>query len=157
LDQIMFEITRLGNLSTMLFYSTIIILFLSRKKRWTDIRFYLLGIIGSTALFSGIKELVGRARPSSYIGEFYQHGYSFPSGHATMSMTFALLLFFLFFTKVSGIYRSTLIVFCLLFPLLIGFSRIYLGVHFFSDIMGGFTLAVFWMMLLAWRFEEKLD
>ncbi len=155
LDKIMFGITQLGNLSTMLLYSAIIILFLSWKREWLNVRFYLVGILGSTALFSVIKELVGRTRPSSYIGEFHQHGFSFPSGHSTMSMTFALLLFFLFFAKVSGIYRSTLIAFCLLFPLLIGFSRIYLGVHYFSDIMGGFTLAIFWVMLIAWRFESN--
>lgn len=149
LDKVIFGITHLGNLSTMLFYSVIIIVLFSWKKEWKSTRFYLIGMLGSTALFSGIKELVGRSRPSSYIGEFHQHGYSFPSGHSTMSMTFALLIFFLFYPKVSGGYRVVLIAFCLLFPLLIGFSRIYLGVHYFSDVMGGFTLAVFWVMLMA--------
>ncbi len=149
LDTVIFGITHLGNLSTMLFYSVIILLFLIWKKEWRNVRFYLVGMLGSTALFSGIKELVGRSRPSSYIGEFHQHGYSFPSGHSTMSMTFALLIFFLFYPKVSEGYRSTLFFFCLLFPLLIGFSRIYLGVHYFSDVMGGFTLGIFWVILMA--------
>ncbi len=149
LDKIVFGITHLGNLSTMLFYSMIIIFFLFWKKEWKSLRFYLFGMLGSTALFSGIKELVDRSRPSSYIGDFHQHGYSFPSGHSTMSMTFALLIFFLFYSKVSKEYRTTLTIFCILFPLLIGFSRIYLGVHYFSDVMGGFTLGIFWVMLMA--------
>ena len=149
LDKTIFGITHLGNLSTMLFYSAIIIFFLSWKKEWKSLRYYLFGMLGSTALFSGIKELVDRSRPSSYIGDFHQHGYSFPSGHSTMSMTFALLIFFLFYSKVSEGYRAALIAFCLLFPLLIGFSRIYLGVHYFSDVMGGFTLGIFWVMLMA--------
>ena len=154
-DKIFFIITQLGSLAAMLFYSTVILLFLFRKKMQRQIRFYLFGILGSTALFSGIKELVGRSRPSSYIGDFHQHGYSFPSGHSTMSMTFSLLLFFLFYSKISGGYRTALVVFCILFPLLIGFSRIYLGVHYFSDVMGGFTLGIFWVMLMTWRFETN--
>ena len=106
-------------------------------------------MLGSTVLFSGIKELVDQSRPSSYIGDFRRHGYSFPSGHSTMSMTFALLIFFLFYPKVTRRYRVALMAFCLLFPLLIGFSRIYLGVHYFSDVIGGFTLGIFWVMLIA--------
>ncbi len=153
-DTIFFVITQLGSLAAMLIYSAIILLILFRQKTQQEMRFYLFGMLGSTALFSGIKELVCRSRPSSYIGDFHQHGYSFPSGHSSMSMTFALLLFFLFYSKASEGYRRALIAFCLLFPLLIGFSRIYLGVHYFSDVMGGFTLAVFWVMLMAWRFES---
>ena len=153
-DKIFFIVTQWGSLAAMLFYSTIILLFLFRKKLQREIRFYLFGMLGSTAIFSGIKALVCRTRPSSYIGDFHQHGYSFPSGHSTMSMTFSLLIFFLFYPKVSGGYRVALIAFCLLFPLLIGFSRIYLGVHYFSDVMGGFTLGIFWVMLMVWRFES---
>lgn len=148
-DRIFFAITQLGSLAAMLFYSSIILLFLFRKKVQREIRFYLFGMLGSTAIFSGIKELVCRTRPSSYIGDFHQHGYSFPSGHSTMSMTFVLLIFFLFYPKVSERYRTALMIFCILFPLLIGFSRIYLGVHYFSDVMGGFTLGIFWVMLMA--------
>ena len=150
-DKISFWITQSGSLGAMLLYSAIIMLFLLRKKMQKEARFYLFGMLGSAALFSGIKELVCRVRPSSYIGDFHQHGYSFPSGHSTMSMTFGLLLFFLLYSKVSQGYRAALIVFCILFPLLIGFSRIYLGVHYFSDVMGGFTLGIFWVMLLAWK------
>ena len=153
-DKIFFAITQLGSLAAMLLYSLIVLLILFRQKAQQKMRFYLWGMLGSAAMFSGIKELICRSRPSSYIGDFHQHGYSFPSGHSSMSMTFALLLFFLLYSKVSEGYRRALIAFCLLFPLLIGFSRIYLGVHYFSDVMGGFTLAVFWVMLMAWRFES---
>jgi membrane-associated phospholipid phosphatase len=40
---------------------------------------------------------------------------------------------------------------------LIGFSRIYLGVHYFSDVMGGFTLGIFWVMLLAWKIGISME
>lgn len=112
--------------------------------------FYWSGMMGASLLFSGLKEIFHRTRPSSYIGDFHQYGYSFPSGHATISMTFSLILLFLFYQKVSGTYRVALVVFSILFPLMISFSRLYLGVHYFSDVAGGMTLAIFWVTLMAY-------
>ncbi|HHD72486.1 MAG TPA: phosphatase PAP2 family protein [Epsilonproteobacteria bacterium] len=156
-DQIIYALTHLGNLSTMLFYSLLVTILLSWKKMWRELRLYWFGMLGSAMLFSSIKELVDRPRPSSYIGDFHQHGYSFPSGHATMSMTFALLLFVLFYPKLSEGYQRLLVFFCLLFPVLIALSRVYLGVHYFSDILAGMTLGIFWVTLMVWVFQARLD
>jgi len=157
IDRMLFLVTTLGNLSAMLVYSLILLFFLYLKKEWKGIRFYLIGILGSSILFSGIKVSVCRLRPSSFIGDFHQHGYSFPSGHGTMSMTLALLLFFLLYPRFSGRARRVLVAFTLLFPLVVGFSRIYLGVHYLSDVLAGFTLGIFWVMLLAWRFDWESE
>ncbi len=149
-DRVFFEFTKLGNLSTMLLFTLAMTLYLLWKKERSKLVFYWSGMVGASLLFSGLKEIFARTRPSSYIGDFHQHGYSFPSGHATISMTFALLLLLLFYQKTSGAYRVLLVAFCILFPLLISFSRIYLGVHYFSDIAGGMILAVFWVTLMAY-------
>ena len=151
-DKIVFALTHLGDLVTMLIYSVLLTVLMYRKKMWREIRFYWVGMVGSAALFSGIKELVGRTRPSSFIGEFHQHGYSFPSGHSTMSVTWALLLFLIFSPRVPREYLSLFTIFCLFFPMMIIFSRIYLGVHYFSDVAGGMTLGIFWVMLAAWYY-----
>lgn len=151
-DKLIFGLTHLGDLVTMLLYSIVLTLLMYHKKMWREIRFYWVGMLGSSVLFSAIKELVGRTRPSSYIGDFHQHGYSFPSGHSTMSVTWALLLFLIFSPRVSRQYLPLFTFFCLLFPLTIIFSRIYLGVHYFSDVAGGMTLGIFWVMLAAWYF-----
>jgi len=151
-DKILFAVTQLGDLSTMLFYSVLLTLLMYYKKMWREIRFYWVGMVGSAALFAGVKELIGRTRPSSFIGEFHQQGYSFPSGHSTMSVTWALLLFLIFSPRIPRQYLLPFALFCLLFPLMIIFSRVYLGVHYFSDVAGGMTLGIFWVMLAAWYF-----
>jgi len=151
-DKVIFALTHLGDLLMMLIYSVLLTLLMYGKKMWREIRFYWVGMLGSAALFSGIKELVGRTRPSSYIGDFHQHGFSFPSGHSTMSVTWALLLFLIFSPRVSRRYLPLFTLFCLLFPLTIIFSRIYLGVHYFSDVMGGMMLGISWVMLVAWYY-----
>ncbi len=142
LHNIFFSITKLGNLSTMLILSLIVVLFLLWRGWRDEAKIYLVGMFSSAILFSGIKELIGRSRPSSYIGDYFQHGYSFPSGHATMSMTFALLLFFILYPRSSTTYRYALVAFVLLFSLSISLSRLYLGVHYLSDVLGGLSLAV---------------
>lgn len=70
-----------------------------------------------------------------------------------MSMTFSLALFFLFYPKATGLYRSALLLFCLIFPLMISSSRLYLGVHYLNDVLGGIWLGFFWAVLMVWRFE----
>lgn len=152
LDKIFYGITQLGGLMVMLFYTVALTLLMLWRKHRGGLLFYWSGMIGASLLFSLLKELFMRPRPSSCIGGVHQYGYSFPSGHATMSMAFALLLFFLFSQKVVGAYRVGLIFFCLLFPLLISFSRVYLGVHYFSDVLGGAALGIFWVTLMAWAF-----
>jgi membrane-associated phospholipid phosphatase len=80
LDRIFYGITQLGNLMVMLFYTVALTLLMLWRKRKEGLLFYWSGMIGASLLFSVIKELIMRPRPSSYIGEFHQHGYSFPSG-----------------------------------------------------------------------------
>lgn len=154
LDRLFYNITKMGNLSTMLVISLFIPLFLLWRRERKGVLFYALAMIGSSLLFSGLKELFARARPSDHIGELLQYGYSFPSGHATMSMTLAFVLFYLFYHKVSGGYRVALILFAILFPLLISFSRVYLGVHYFSDISAGLMLGIFWVLVMVLSFNK---
>ena len=153
LDKLIFVFTQSGSVLAMILYSLAILIYFIRKKERRKLYFYLSGMLGASALFSGIKEIVVRARPSSYIGDFHQQGYSFPSGHATMSMTFSLLLLLIFYPGMKKRNRKYLLAFSLLFPLAISFSRIYLGVHYFTDISAGMMLGVSWVMLMAWSFN----
>jgi len=155
LDRLFYNITKMGSLSTMLFISLLISLLLLWRREIKNFLFYTLAMIGSSLLFSGLKELFARDRPSDHIGELLQYGYSFPSGHATMSMTLAFVLFYLLYHKVTGGYRVAVILFALLFPLLVGFSRIYLGVHYFSDVSAGLMLGIFWVVAMSLLLHKK--
>jgi len=148
LHSIFLSITKLGNLSTMLILSLVVTLFFIWKEKRDKIKLYWIGMLSSALLFSGIKELICRTRPSSYIGDYFQHGYSFPSGHATMSMTFALLIFLILYHRSSTIYRYALVAFVVIFPLSISLSRLYLGVHYLSDVLGGLSLALGTILLV---------
>jgi undecaprenyl-diphosphatase len=151
-DKVVFAITQLGDLSSMLLFSLILTVIMYRWQMRRQIAFYWTGMLGAAVLFGGIKELVARVRPSSVIGDLHQHGYSFPSGHSTMSVAWALMLFLVFYPHLSERFRRAFVVFCLLFAAAVPLSRIYLGVHYLSDVAGGAVLAVFWVMLAAWFF-----
>ena len=153
-DRLVYGITQLGNLSTMLVYLLVLTFYFLRKGEKRILPLLWGSMAGGAALFSLIKELFRRARPSSYIGDFHQHGYSFPSGHATMSMVLALSLFYLFYPRTEGISRVLLLVFVFLFPVMIAFSRLYLGVHYFTDVTGGLVLGIFWVMLMVLVFSR---
>jgi len=75
------------------------------------------------------------------------HGYSFPSGHAMGSMLFfGGLAYVVFFTvQRHPVWRFLGVLGCLIAILLIGFSRIYLGVHYLSDVAAGFVAGLFWI------------
>ena len=142
LHSIFLAITKLGNLSTMLILSLVVTIFFLWRAWKSETKLYWAGMLSSALLFAGIKELIGRTRPSSYIGDYFQHGYSFPSGHATMSMSFALLIFLILYPRLSALYRYLLLAFVVLFPISIALSRLYLGVHYLSDVLGGLSLAL---------------
>jgi undecaprenyl-diphosphatase len=110
--------------------------------------------LGGTVLFSSfvvyvLKEVIQRARPMSSI--ITETGYSFPSGHALLSLVFFGMIFFLFCKK----NRLFTILISLLAVLLIGFSRIYLSVHWFSDVFGGYLIGSFILFFSVLLYQLK--
>jgi undecaprenyl-diphosphatase len=111
-------------------------------KRFKDL-FWFCGTLGiGYLILQGIKAIVERPRPIDSI--ITVNGWSFPSGHATMSTIFFLSVVYLFLLKLKkGYLKNLLITLGIILPLLIGFSRLYLKVHNLSDVLGGFTLGLF--------------
>ena len=103
------------------------------------------------------KAIVERARPvTMFINET---GYSFPSGHAMASALFFSFLIYLALHHIHHKLRRELaIVACIILIFLIGMSRLYLGVHWFSDVAAGYAFGVFWFtfMILVIRYVEAL-
>ena len=146
-DLIIF-ITDINGMLGSAVFSILLIFFLIYKKYYVDLKFYLLAFLGASALFVVIKLLVERARPVLKI--INEQGFSFPSGHSTMSMAIALALYFIFVTKIGSVSRRRLLlILCLAWPLLIAFTRIYLNVHWLSDTIAGLSLGLFWIILLT--------
>ena len=136
----------------------IVCIFIIIKNKWY---FYTLS---SSYLLSGIvvfitKILVARPRPLEALIKI-PSSYSFPSGHTLTSLIFYMTLFYLMTEKSNKLIRITFgLLFCFLI-VLVAFSRVCLGVHFFSDVVGGFILGMPCLLccinIIEKNFKEKL-
>jgi undecaprenyl-diphosphatase len=82
------------------------------------------------------------------VGFYEETNFSFPSGHSTTAMVlFGMISYFLIRNSTSRRQRILFLLLGLTIILLVGFSRIYLGVHFLSDVLGGYLLGATWLIL----------
>lgn len=132
--------------------STVVILaviaYLLTKRIDLPLWILITNAIGSLGLNPLVKNIVQRSRPNEAIRMVQESSYSFPSGHAFSSMVAfgCVIVLLILFLKPSAL-RRVLIVFAFLIILFIGFSRIFLGVHYFSDVLAGFSFGLFWLLL----------
>lgn len=138
-------------------YLIVVAIFLIVKKlRKYSWRILVTGISGTLLMF-GLKYLFGRERPLEPLLT-PAAGHSFPSGHAFSSLLFFGILIFIVIHAIKHIWlRYSLIFLLLLFSLLVGLSRIYLNVHFATDVIAGFSLAISWLLLSDWILFKKLN
>jgi membrane-associated phospholipid phosphatase len=125
----------------------LIIYFLFIKKhKWYSIKVPVIAIGGLLLMFL-LKQFFKRPRPLTPLLEPVS-GLSFPSGHSLMSVTFYGLLILLVWENITDRFRKWLIISLLIvLILLIGFSRIYLRLHYFSDVIAGFSAGIIWLTL----------
>ena len=109
--------------------------------------------LGSSLLNAGVKTVVHRPRPELINPVAHELGLSFPSGHAQAAMVGYALLLFVFLPVLHGWWRRTAVTFAVFMVLAIGFSRIALGVHYLSDVVGGVVLGAAWVAAMAAAFN----
>lgn len=103
---------------------------------------------GAVGLENGLKYGIHRARPEAFFGTD-PTTYSFPSGHSLFSFCFYFAVVTIFAHRLrGGVGRLGLWVGTALLVAAIGLSRVYLGVHYPTDVLGGFLTAGFWIMLV---------
>lgn len=120
-----------------------------QKHKWYAIKIPAIAL-SSLALMFGLKHFFNRPRPGVPL-IYKAEGLSFPSGHALFSVTFYGLLVYIIYKgiKHKGL-KWSLIVFLLLLMLIIGFSRVYLRVHYATDVIAGFCVGVIWLVMTIW-------
>lgn len=124
-----------------------------RRDTWFAIKTFSVAFSSLLVMF-GLKLLFSRPRPLTPLLKAAS-GYSFPSGHAFMSFTFFGLLIYLVYNKVENKILKGIIIACLLATtLIVGSSRIYLRVHYFTDVMAGFSLGVIWLVISIWLLNK---
>ncbi|KAA5548240.1 phosphatase PAP2 family protein [Adhaeribacter rhizoryzae] len=120
-----------------------------RRHKWYSIKVPVIAL-GSISLNLILKFLFDRERPIiPHLVKSY--GLSFPSGHAMISASFYGLLIYLVWVNVKNpLGRWALVVALALFILLIGFSRVYLHVHYASDVLAGFAAGLLWVIIAVY-------
>lgn len=141
LTNIMKIITFLGSALSIILLTVLLIIVVKGKRNKILI---LINVIVTTLLNQLLKNVFQRGRPIDSIIE--ESGYSFPSGHSMVSMAFYGFLIYLVY-KSNIKYKGLIIGLLSVLIVLIGISRIYLGVHYPTDVIGGFTLSLSYLLL----------
>ena len=139
--------TFLGSYKGVISLTVITIIIMLVNRKWWETIFFILAVAGSHLFNDLLKWLFHRARPTIH-PIITETGYSFPSGHSMSSIAiYGMLMFFLvLFFKKRWAKVTTVIVLSLII-LLIGISRIYLGVHYPSDVIAGYTAGGTWLIV----------
>ena len=137
-------VTNLGGAIFIIALAIILFIVIKNKKIGISI-FTNLAII--TILNQLLKRILQRPRPTEY-RIIEETGYSFPSGHSMISMAFYGYLIYLIYKYVENKYVKWILISLLsILICMIGVSRIYLGVHYTSDVLGGFLIAISYLVI----------
>lgn len=136
---------------------SIFLFFLFKNKKYGVFSLLNLGFI--VFLNQVLKLLFSRPRPSEWM-MIFESGYSFPSGHAMVSMAFyGMIIFLIWRTNLKESYKKLWTIILGILVILIGISRVYLGVHYASDIVAGFMLSLSYLIiansLLSYYLKKK--
>jgi membrane-associated phospholipid phosphatase len=149
-------ITWTGNFATLLAVTLIAVVLLWRRRERTDALLVALAFLGGQVLSNGMKLGFRRERPFFADPLATESTFSFPSGHALVSLAVygAIALVLARRISSSGL-RALLLGGTALLVVAIGFSRLYLGVHFLSDVLAGFAAGAAWLALLYVALELR--
>lgn len=143
-------ITNLGGVYCLIIIATLLTIFIKDKKIAFSIP---LNLIIITILNLFLKNIVERPRPIGY-RLIDETGYSFPSGHSMISAAFyGLIIYFIWKNVKNTKLKYALCILLSILIVLIGISRIYLGVHYASDVLGGFTISIAYLIIFTTTFK----
>ena len=142
------DITALGSMIVLTALTMLVVCFLALSRRVSAAVFLAVAAVGGQTLNATLKAFYGRERPDPSLRWIEIDSLSFPSGHATSSaviyLTLAVLLARLATTPAQKLY---FIGAALLLSFMVGLSRVYLGVHYPTDVVAGWAIGVAWAEL----------
>ena len=119
------------------------------RRRWRLAVYLLVAGAGALVLDPVLKSLVGRLRPVVAHPVAHGNGDSFPSGHSLSSIVCYGAILLVFLPATHGRWRRAFVAGIITLVALIGISRILLGVHYVSDVLGGWALGIAWLVVVA--------
>lgn len=141
-------------LSSVLFMVVVsILLLLVKKIKYRKLM--LINIILDVILNTCLKYIFRRERPRD-IMMVIENGFSFPSGHTMLATIFyGFIIYLIYKSDKSRKFKYVSIILLSLLILLIGISRIYLGVHYTTDVLGGYLISISYLMVFIYYIEKK--
>jgi membrane-associated phospholipid phosphatase len=128
------------------------VVWLVLRRFWWTAAWVLTAIVLVAPLTTAIKELVGRVRPDFVNGGARLESLSFPSGHSSGSATLVTVVLVLAWPLLGRTGRRVCLALGIALAVLVGLTRMWLGVHFLSDVLGGWALGVAWTLTVALAF-----
>lgn len=150
------DLSALGGATVVLTLSFLVVGYLALRRRWTRIALIVVTVAGGYALSNGLKNVYDRVRPDVVPHFTEVRSASFPSGHSMSSSLVYLTLGALLANAAER--RREKIYFvaaALLLAFLIGCSRVFLGVHYPSDVLAGWSAGIAWASL-CWLLAQRL-
>ncbi len=152
LDRVMVVMTNIGNPSVLLVASLLLAAFLLWRKQRAETVTLAIAAVGALGLNTVLKELFARSRPELWQRTVDVNFYSFPSGHAMMSVVVFGIIGYLLATHLPR-WRIAIATGTVLLVCAIGFSRLYFGVHWPTDIVAGYSAGIVWLVACVLSLE----
>lgn len=147
LDVAMTAITEFGGARIVVAIGIAVFGWLAWRRAWAAAVYWTIALIGARACVMVLKYGLARGRPASIYGGV--ESFSFPSGHATSSMVTYGFLAFLLCVRQPWRVRIPVLAVTATVVVAIGLSRLYLGMHWLSDVVAGYALGMAWIVMLA--------
>jgi undecaprenyl-diphosphatase len=144
--------TKAGSALVLVPFNVIVLIILLWRRNRPAATFWALAVSGAALLNLLAKHAFARTRPDLWISILSETSFSFPSGHAMQSMAVAAALTLLAWPT-HWRWRTLVLGTCFVF--LVGMSRVYLGVHYPSDILGGWSASLGWVVGLSILFKGR--
>jgi len=152
LTRVMRGLSFIGAPAFLIAFGALVIIYYVRAGKPRMAILFVVTVAGAEVLDEILKLVFHRTRPVAFFGLAEPIVYSFPSGHALVSCSFfGVLAAFAAARTPSAVKRWIYRIAAGLLILLIGLSRIYLGVHYPSDVLGGYAAAIVWVIIVEWH------
>lgn len=155
---IFFSVSELGTWGTIITGLVWGIVILIKSKKYELIFMLVFSLSGTQLVNLVLKDIIKRPRPA-LPHLIYYFGYSFPSGHSALAIViYGVILYYIHKNSCLSVRISKAVdALVLLLVILIGISRIYLGVHFFTDVVGGYISGFVWLVLFVNLYNTLLS
>jgi membrane-associated phospholipid phosphatase len=146
LDSLMLTITRLGDPIVVVIIVIVSLAILWWRRQQQEAKIFVIACLGAFVLNTGLKLVFSKVRPQLWTHLIPETSFSFPSGHALGSLVLYGLLAYLLATNYPKAAKF-IYVFAAFLIAGIGISRLYLGVHWPTDILAGYGVGFLWLMI----------